>query len=156
MTTEGENVFGVAHIYASFNDTFVHITDVSGRETIARVTGGMKVKADRDEASPYAAMLAAQVLLLYKYSCIYHITYNDFECMMYIFAPHNIYILNYGNIYDYLVCSPHKCYAHSSTALRVHVLLPCVYTCMYNDINVSCSVGCCCQMQRNRCNCPSH
>ena len=30
------------------------------RETICRVTGGMKVKADRDEASPYAAMLAAQ------------------------------------------------------------------------------------------------
>lgn len=58
---DGEFVFGVAHIYASFNDTFVHVTDLSGRETIARVTGGMKVKADRDEASPYAAMLAAQV-----------------------------------------------------------------------------------------------
>merc|ERR1712018_309436 len=57
---EGENVFGVAHIFASFNDTFVHITDLSGKETIVRVTGGMKVKADRDEASPYAAMLAAQ------------------------------------------------------------------------------------------------
>merc|ERR1712043_152500 len=57
---EGVNVFGVAHIYASFNDTFVHVTDVSGRETICRITGGMKVKADRDEASPYAAMLAAQ------------------------------------------------------------------------------------------------
>nr|ALS04757.1 40S ribosomal protein S14 [Pseudodiaptomus poplesia]ALS04799.1 40S ribosomal protein S14 [Pseudodiaptomus poplesia] len=57
---EGELVFGVAHIYASFNDTFVHITDLSGRGTICRVTGGMKVKADRDEASPYAAMLAAQ------------------------------------------------------------------------------------------------
>ena len=27
---------------------------------VGRVTGGMKVKADRDEASPYAAMLAAQ------------------------------------------------------------------------------------------------
>ncbi len=27
---------------------------------ICRVTGGMKVKADRDESSPYAAMLAAQ------------------------------------------------------------------------------------------------
>ena len=50
----------MAHIYASFNDTFVHITDLSGKETIARVTGGMKVKADRDESSPYAAMLAAQ------------------------------------------------------------------------------------------------
>merc|ERR1712072_105999 len=49
-----------AHLFASFNDTFVHITDLSGRETIVRVTGGMKVKADRDEASPYAAMLAAQ------------------------------------------------------------------------------------------------
>lgn len=56
----GENVFGVARIFASFNDTFVHITDLSGRETICRVTGGMKVKADRDESSPYAAMLAAQ------------------------------------------------------------------------------------------------
>jgi ribosomal protein S11 len=57
---EGEHVFGVAHIFASFNDTFVHVTDLSGKETMARVTGGMKVKADRDESSPYAAMLAAQ------------------------------------------------------------------------------------------------
>merc|ERR1711988_1459643 len=57
---DGERVFGVAHLFASFNDTFVHITDLSGRETMFRVTGGMKVKADRDEASPYAAMLAAQ------------------------------------------------------------------------------------------------
>ncbi|KZW01099.1 40S ribosomal protein S14 [Exidia glandulosa HHB12029] len=57
---EGDLNFGVAHIYASFNDTFVHVTDLSGKETISRVTGGMKVKADRDESSPYAAMLAAQ------------------------------------------------------------------------------------------------
>ena len=57
---EGEVIMAVCHIYASFNDTFVHVTDPSGRETISKVTGGMKVKADRDEASPYAAMLAAQ------------------------------------------------------------------------------------------------
>merc|ERR1719189_2262259 len=57
---DGEEVYGIAHIYASFNDTFIHITDCSGRETICRITGGMKVKADRDESSPYAAMLAAQ------------------------------------------------------------------------------------------------
>jgi len=56
----GDNVFCTAHIYASFNDTFVHVTDLSGKETISRITGGMKVKADRDESSPYAAMLAAQ------------------------------------------------------------------------------------------------
>ena len=60
VTREGEEVFGVAHLFASFNDTFVHVTDLSGRETMVRVTGGMKVKADRDESSPYAAMLAAQ------------------------------------------------------------------------------------------------
>jgi small subunit ribosomal protein S14e len=57
---EGEEVFGVAHIFASFNDTFVHVTDLSGRETLVRITGGMKVKKDSDESSPYAAMLAAQ------------------------------------------------------------------------------------------------
>ena len=28
---EGEEVFGVCHIFASFNDTFVHVTDLSGR-----------------------------------------------------------------------------------------------------------------------------
>ncbi|KAI3821553.1 hypothetical protein L1987_09121 [Smallanthus sonchifolius] len=59
-TREGELVLGVAHIFASFNDTFIHVTDLSGRETLVRITGGMKVKADRDESSPYAAMLAAQ------------------------------------------------------------------------------------------------
>ncbi|KAL0410138.1 UNVERIFIED_CONTAM: 40S ribosomal protein S14-3 [Sesamum latifolium] len=68
-TRDGELVFGVAHIFASFNDTFIvsigfllksHVTDLSGRETMVRITGGMKVKADRDESSPYAAMLAAQ------------------------------------------------------------------------------------------------
>ena len=53
-------VYGVCHIFASFNDPFVHVTDISGRETISKVTGGMKVKADRDESSPYAAMMAAQ------------------------------------------------------------------------------------------------
>ena len=57
---EGTTVYGVAHIFASFNDTFVHVTDLSGRETIIKVTGGMKVKADREESSPYAAMLASQ------------------------------------------------------------------------------------------------
>ena len=57
---QGEDLFGVCHICATFNDTFIHVTDLSGRETYARVTGGMKVKADREETSPYAAMLAAQ------------------------------------------------------------------------------------------------
>jgi len=52
--------FGIVHIFASFNDTFIHVTDLSGSETLIRRTGGMEVKADRDESSPYAAMIAAQ------------------------------------------------------------------------------------------------
>ena len=54
-----DHVFAICPILATWNDTFIHVTDITGRETLARVTGGMKVKADREEASPYAAMLAA-------------------------------------------------------------------------------------------------
>lgn len=47
---EGELVFGVAHIFASFNDTFVHVTDLSGKETITRVTGEYR---DRSSENRY-------------------------------------------------------------------------------------------------------
>lgn len=57
---EGENCFGVVHLFASFNNTFIHVTDLSGRETLVRRTGGMEVKADREENTPYAAMQASQ------------------------------------------------------------------------------------------------
>ncbi|MCS7386455.1 MAG: 30S ribosomal protein S11 [Candidatus Methanomethylicota archaeon] len=56
----GKNLkWGVAHIYSSYNNTIVHITDLSGAETIAIASGGMVVKADREKPSPYAAMQAA-------------------------------------------------------------------------------------------------
>ena len=51
--------WGVVHIYASYNNTIIHVTDITGAETIARISGGMIVKNQRDEASPYAAMQAA-------------------------------------------------------------------------------------------------
>jgi len=51
--------WAIAHIYSSYNNTLVHITDLSGAETIARTSGGMFVKADRLESSPYAAMRSA-------------------------------------------------------------------------------------------------
>ena len=54
-----EEKWGVAHIYSSFNNTIIHITDLTGAETIAKASGGMIVKADREESSPYAAMQAA-------------------------------------------------------------------------------------------------
>lgn len=34
-----ELFFGVCHILATFNDTFIHVTDLTGRETYVRVTG---------------------------------------------------------------------------------------------------------------------
>ena len=55
--------YGVAHIYAGKNDTFIHVTDLSGRETIARTSGGCKVKRHSDEPSPYAAMQATADLI---------------------------------------------------------------------------------------------
>jgi small subunit ribosomal protein S11 len=51
--------WGVVHVYSSYNNTIVHITDISGAETIARTSGGMFVKADRMESSAYASMRAA-------------------------------------------------------------------------------------------------
>ena len=52
--------WGVAHIYASYNNTMIHVTDITGAETIAKYTGGSQVKADRLGSSPNAAMQAAK------------------------------------------------------------------------------------------------
>jgi len=52
--------WGVAHIYASYNDTIIHVTDVTGAETIGIASGGMVVKTSRLESSPTAAMMAAK------------------------------------------------------------------------------------------------
>ncbi len=54
--------WGVVHIHASFNNTIITLTDLTGAETIARASGGMVAKAAKDESSPYTAMqMAAQV-----------------------------------------------------------------------------------------------
>lgn len=52
--------WGICHIYSSYNNTIIHITDVTGNESIARTSGGQVVKADRLESSPTAAMVAAK------------------------------------------------------------------------------------------------
>ena len=52
--------WGIAHIYASYNNTIIHITDITGTETLAVGSGGMVVKSDRMEGSPTAAMIAAK------------------------------------------------------------------------------------------------
>ena len=51
---------GIAHIFASFNNIIITITDLTGAETIARCSGGMVTKSAKDEGSPYTAMKVAQ------------------------------------------------------------------------------------------------
>jgi len=52
--------WGICHIYSSYNNTIIHVTDITGTETISICSGGMVVKADRLESSPTAAILAAK------------------------------------------------------------------------------------------------
>ncbi len=52
--------WGIAHIYSTYNNTIITVTDITGAETLARSSGGQMVKADRLESSPTAAMGAAK------------------------------------------------------------------------------------------------
>ncbi|MCL5680965.1 MAG: 30S ribosomal protein S11 [Candidatus Thermoplasmatota archaeon] len=54
---------GVVNIFASQNNTIITVTDITGAETLAKASGGMVVKADRDESSPYAAMKAIDIIV---------------------------------------------------------------------------------------------
>ena len=52
--------WGILYIYSSYNNTHLHVTDITGSETITKVTGGMVTKSDRLKASPNVAMAAAK------------------------------------------------------------------------------------------------
>jgi len=52
--------WGIANIISTPNSTFIHITDITGAETIARYSSGMMTDKDREGGSPYVAMLAAK------------------------------------------------------------------------------------------------
>ncbi|MGM5483850.1 MAG: 30S ribosomal protein S11 [Nanobdellota archaeon] len=58
--TKGSLRWGIVHIFSSYNDTIIHITDISGTETVALASGGQVVKAHRLESSPTAAMTASK------------------------------------------------------------------------------------------------
>ncbi len=60
LAEKNKERWGIAYILASFNNTIIHITDLTGAETLARVTAGSQVRQDRLGSSPHAAMLAAK------------------------------------------------------------------------------------------------
>ncbi len=51
---------GIVHIYSSFNNTLIHITDITGAETLARVSSGMITDKGRLQGTPFPAMKAAK------------------------------------------------------------------------------------------------
>jgi len=53
------DIEAIINIYTSFNNTIVHVTDMSGK-TITKVTGGMVTKHDRLKANPTIAMFIAK------------------------------------------------------------------------------------------------
>ena len=55
--------WGIAHIFSSYNNTIIHMTDLTGGETVAISSGGIHVNADRYESSPFAAMKAANAVI---------------------------------------------------------------------------------------------
>ncbi|MEX2017046.1 MAG: 30S ribosomal protein S11, partial [Candidatus Pacearchaeota archaeon] len=56
---KGKEYEAVVNIYTSFNNTLVHVTDMSGK-TLAKVTGGMVTKHGRLKANPTIAMFIAK------------------------------------------------------------------------------------------------
>jgi len=60
---EGPAKWGIAHIFSSYNNTIIHMTDLTGAETVALSSGGVHVTADRYESSPFAAMKAANAVI---------------------------------------------------------------------------------------------
>ena len=60
---DGKEKWGIAHIYSSYNNTIVHITDITGAETVSISSGGHHVTADRYESSPFAAMKASNAVI---------------------------------------------------------------------------------------------
>ena len=60
---EGPKKWGIAHIYSSYNNTIIHMTDLTGAETVSISSGGVHVTADRYESSPFASMKAANAVV---------------------------------------------------------------------------------------------
>jgi len=56
--TEG-SIQGIVYIYSTFNNTILHLTDMSGT-TLAQVSGGKVTKHSRLKATPTVAMFGAK------------------------------------------------------------------------------------------------
>ena len=57
-----EDKIGIIHIFATQNNTIMLLTDMTGSETLAKCSGGVVIKTQHKEGSPYAAMKIAETI----------------------------------------------------------------------------------------------
>lgn len=55
-----EEKWGVAHVFSTSNNTIIHVTDLTGAETISRFTSGMITDKAREGGNPFPAMQASK------------------------------------------------------------------------------------------------
>ncbi len=55
-----ENKWGIAHIFSTSNNTLIHITDITGAETVSRYSAGMMTDKSREGGNPFPAMQASR------------------------------------------------------------------------------------------------
>lgn len=55
-----KDLVGIANIYSSYNNTIIHVTDMTGAETLSLVSGGQITKQQRLEAHANTAVVASK------------------------------------------------------------------------------------------------
>lgn len=60
MKEERKEKWGIAHIYSTANNTIIHITDITGSETMSRSSAGMMTDKGREGGMPFPALQASR------------------------------------------------------------------------------------------------
>ena len=62
MSETNDEKTGIIYLFSSGNKTIIHITDITGAETIARCSAGLVTDKSRLKGSPYPAMKVAKIV----------------------------------------------------------------------------------------------
>lgn len=55
-------MFGILYIFTSKRNIFIHITDITGKETLSRISAGVVSKSKKQKNTNYSAMVASQLI----------------------------------------------------------------------------------------------
>ncbi|OYT35484.1 MAG: 30S ribosomal protein S11 [Candidatus Aenigmarchaeota archaeon ex4484_52] len=62
MSQKIDQKTGIVYLYSSDNNTIIHITDITGAETICRCSAGMVTDKSRLKGTQYPAMKVAKIV----------------------------------------------------------------------------------------------